>query len=371
MAITYPCTFEEVAEKPLEQELSPLESNSFQKIRTRNEAIHGKVNEVKGNLAGRLSHYVVKEIKKASAKVLNECPRNEIRAASAICALSIPYTAKVHYVRQDEKKFYLATEYCCHGELGSAIQKSGFPSEDGAMEVALEILTALNGLHGHGIAHRDISFENVLVAEDGSCRLIDFAQAIMVSPAGKIDCEASVPIMSVATDLPGKGPLRGPELFSGDSYLASKVDMFAVGVMLYVMVAGMYPFEAKGLHSTDRRIAEFNEFFPAGEANAARCIRVRQQLEKVSARRARQLSANCIDLIEKLLAPNPACRPSAEQALAHPWFAVADRTEPVIQDVVEYASTRDLSDFDQMTDCSECSNSDVYPGFSPRAVPYP
>merc|ERR1719460_1964598 len=96
--------------------------------------------------------------------------------------------------------------------------------DDLLREVMQQLLEVVAALHRNGVAHRDLSLENVLVAADGGLRLIDWAQALLVHAPGDVENEARV---SSFWGLPGKPNYRGPELYGGESYLATKVDMFA------------------------------------------------------------------------------------------------------------------------------------------------
>jgi serine/threonine protein kinase len=215
MTVTYPCTFENAAEKPLEETLLVLQQGSMRKVRTLSEAIHGKIKLVESFLPDHPSTFVVKQISKAAVCQGLESPRNEIHASLAIsCSLQVPNTAKVFFAAQDEKFFYLASEHCANGELLAVVNKAGCLEGDSLLrEVLCQILIAVKALHEAGIAHRDLSLENVLVASDGGLRLIDWAQAILVrKPGSNVLEEVRV---SQADGPPGKPYYRAPELDSG------------------------------------------------------------------------------------------------------------------------------------------------------------
>jgi len=257
--------------------------------------------------------------------------------------MCIPNAAQVLWAEQDEKSFYLASEHCPNGELLSVIHKAGCIQDEQLLrEVLNQILIFVDALHKKGVAHRDLSLENVLVAADGGLRIIDFAQAVKVCAAGDLQNEARV---SQEQGPPGKPFYRGPEVAKGEPYLATKVDMFAVGVMLYAMVVGAYPFTPKA--SCDKDTDYLSELFPAEQAGLGRCIRLRSKLQKANKDLLERLSPGCLDLMEQLLAPNPELRLSAAEALAHPWLtgAVTGLWTPNDDtDSLEYASTDDAGE---------------------------
>lgn len=313
MSINYPCSFEDAAPESLEDTLPTILPGSMRKIKTLSDALNGKIKLVEGFLPNQPSTFVVKQVSKNAKFAGLESPRNEIHAALAIQSLRVPNTAEVHFAAKDDKSYYLATEHCANGELLAVINKAGRLEGDALLrEVLFQILLAVGELHKNGIAHRDISLENILVAADGGLRLIDWAQAIMVRDPRRSSAEVCV---SQNAGPPGKPHYRGPELEGGGSYLATKVDTFAIGVVLYVLVAGAYPFVPK-------RSAVLPEvsLFPKEEMNLSRCSRLSAQLQKACGDISDKISLGCLDMMEQLLAPNPDLRLSVEEALSHPWL---------------------------------------------------
>jgi len=347
MTIAYPCSFEVASQKPLEDILKPLKPGSWRKVKTLSDAIHGKVKLVEGFLPDQPKTFVIKQIPKATLEAANgiECPRNEIYASLAISQdLRVPSAAEVYFAGKDEKFYYLASEHCPNGELLAVINRTGHLQADSLLrEVVSQILVGVADLHRAGVAHRDLSLENVLIAADGGLRLIDFAQAVMVHAPGDLPtAEARV---SQENGPPGKKHYRGPELAAGEPYLATKADTFAIGVMLYALVTGGYPFVPgetcfEGVSRVD--------LFPADEAASGRCGRLRLQLQKANKDIVDKISPGCLDMMEKLLAPNPELRLSAEEALKHNWITDVDD-----EDHMEDASTDCTGDMDMMTDCSD------------------
>merc|ERR1719284_1973843 len=101
--------------------------------------------------------------------------------------------------------------------------------------------------------------------------------------------------------------------------------MFALGVMCYTLAVGQYPF-APEVVSGPGGLPTFQpsvELFPPNEVGSGRCTRLALQLQKACSSNLARVSAECLDLMEQLLAPNPELRPSAEEALAHPWITGA------------------------------------------------
>lgn len=327
--MTYPCTFVEAAEKPLEELVPRVKPGSWRKVRTLTEAIHGKVKLVQGLRPNMPNTFVLKQMPLSAMGVAGqrsqmvECPRNEIHAALAISRLGVAHTAEVLFAAQDDKSMYLASEHCPHGELLAVVNSAGRLKGDGLLrEVMQQLLTAVASLHENGVAHRDLSLENVLVAADGGLRIIDWAQAIMVHAPGDSQHEARV---SPDCGPPGKPNYRGPELYQGTPYLATKADMFAVGVMLYALAVGTYPIAPEVERGPTGKLSYVpcSKLFPPSEVASGRCSGLALQLSKACGGHVDRVSAGCLDLMEQLMAPNPELRLSADEALAHPWLTGA------------------------------------------------
>lgn len=334
--LIYPCSFETAAlssglARPLDH-VPVLERNSWRKVKVVSKALFGKVYLASENLSDHHfrelpRHFAVKAMKRdlvLACRNSIECARNEIYASLALQSLAcngspIPGTAEVYDVKQDDDYFYLATEFCRLGELLSVINDKGETQDENVLrEVASQLLTTLSKLHHHGIAHRDVSLENVLVAEDGRVKLIDFGQAILVHAKGNASAEA--PVKKTPRGMPGKAEYRAPEvagLFGRPDYMATKLDVFALGVVLYILLTGEY------LITPDASRTCFLDLEAGRFAGLTDRLRSRGLAGKVS--------QGFLDFLEQLLAPNPELRPSAKQALHHPWLAgvaAAEAPEP-------------------------------------------
>mmetsp|Transcript_96216 Transcript_96216/g.206506 ORF Transcript_96216/g.206506 Transcript_96216/m.206506 type:complete len:364 (-) Transcript_96216:180-1271(-) len=320
----YPLTFEMAARCAI-KDLPVLEKGSWRKVRTLGEANYGKVYLAEGVLPSMPPHLVggrglpsaaprtfaLKQMRRrdviSGGKGL-ESAQNELHAALTLFGAQVPFTAQVLGLAQDCDYFYLATEYCAHGELFAVLQRAGrFKSEQVLREVISQVLQALQALHEAGVAHRDVSLENLLVADDGSLRLIDFGQAIMVHGPNGVREEALVPQSDMG--LPGKPNYRAPEVKLGRPYSAKKADSYACGALLYTLVVGSYPFQG-----TD--VASSYLFMTEGDGEI--CDRLGPQLRELGLEG--QVSPGLLDLLEQLLAQRPEQRASVEEALAHPWL---------------------------------------------------
>lgn len=142
----------------------------------------------------------------------------------------------------------LVLEYCSRGDLYEAIQSDVGPStSQDIKDVFLQILDALSYSHSLSVYHRDLKPENILITEDWSIKICDWGLATnqkTITNKSEFDI--------------GSERYMAPELFDTelDSYDASKVDLWSVGVILLTLVFHKNPFQVANY--TDKRFLQFS-----------------------------------------------------------------------------------------------------------------
>jgi serine/threonine protein kinase len=121
----------------------------------------------------------------------------------------------------------------CEGRLLRTILDEGRVSQDRAIGITVEVLEALQYAHDHGVVHRDMKPENVMVGPDGNIKLIDFGIAA--------DAGARRLTYANITATLGTPNYIAPEQVKGKRG-DGRSDIYAVGVMLYEMLTGKMPF---------------------------------------------------------------------------------------------------------------------------------
>ena len=134
------------------------------------------------------------------------------------------------------------------GELFTQITERGSFSEADAREIIHQILEGLSYLHDNGIAHRDLKPENLLCSEDGTVVISDFGLSKYFERGQLLKTRC------------GTIGYTAPEIVNGEPY-TPKVDLWAVGVITYILLSGIAPFYGNEVQIFDQ-IAQCQYDFP-------------------------------------------------------------------------------------------------------------
>lgn len=191
------------------------------------------------------------------------------RETAALKRLRHRHIVKFHHAHEDVNFIYVATEYCSKGDLTNLLRRTSYGlAENDALHIIRQVLDALDYLHSHGVSHRDVKLQNVLVKSDGTVRLADLGLVHWRVPCqkntasnnsasngngngnGMIGCTCSE--CSSSTRFCGTLCYAAPEVVmrgSGDGaqYVPKLVDMWACGVTLYALLTRQLPFGKGGL----------------------------------------------------------------------------------------------------------------------------
>jgi Protein kinase domain len=162
-----------------------------------------------------------------------------VREARLLATLQHPNIVSVLDFEWDaESRLFLVMELVDGINLAQLAGREPLPVP-AAVHVVAEVLRGLGHAHGRGILHRDVTPHNVLLAWTGEVKLSDFGLA-QVSAASRVSDRGSIR---------GKVPYLSPEQLQGLT-IDARSDLFSVGVMLYQLLTGRYPFFGRGDHPT-------------------------------------------------------------------------------------------------------------------------
>lgn len=162
--------------------------------------------------------------------------QQEARAASA---LNHPNIITIYEIREVDSRHFIVTEFIEGETLGSRLRR-GRMNTDEALDVAMQVASALCAAHQAGIVHRDIKPENIMLRTDGILKVLDFGLATLTDEKGD-DLEAATLVKTKPGIVMGSAHYMSPEQARGQK-MDARTDIFSLGVVLYQMVTGRVPF---------------------------------------------------------------------------------------------------------------------------------
>jgi len=230
--------------------------------------------------------------KKLSARDFQKLERE-----ARICRkLQHPNIVRLHDSIQEESFHYLVFDLVTGGELFEDIVAREFYSEADASHCIQQILESVNHCHSNGVVHRDLKPENLLLAsktKGAAVKLADFGLAIEVQG----DQQAWF-------GFAGTPGYLSPEVLKKEPY-GKPVDIWACGVILYILLVGYPPFWDEDQHRLYAQIKAGAYDYPSPEWDT--------------------VTPEAKNLINQMLTVNPAKRIRAEEALRHPWISQRER----------------------------------------------
>ncbi|XP_072314660.1 calcium/calmodulin-dependent protein kinase type II delta 1 chain isoform X1 [Eucyclogobius newberryi] len=227
-----------------------------------------------------------------NTKKLSARDHQKLEREARICRLlKHSNIVRLHESISEEGFHYLVFDLVTGGELFEDIVAREYYSETDASHCIQQILEAVLHCHQMGVVHRDLKPENLLLAsklKGAAVKLADFGLAIEVQG----DQQAWF-------GFAGTPGYLSPEVLRKDPY-GKPVDMWACGVILYILLVGYPPFWDEDQHKLYQQIKAGAYDFPSPEWDT--------------------VTSEAKDLINKMLTIHPAKRVTATDALKHPWI---------------------------------------------------
>ncbi|XP_046455384.1 calcium/calmodulin-dependent protein kinase type II alpha chain isoform X3 [Daphnia pulex] len=208
---------------------------------------------------------------------------------------------RLHDSIQEESFHYLVFDLVTGGELFEDIVAREFYSEADASHCIQQILESVNHCHQNGVVHRDLKPENLLLAskaKGAAVKLADFGLAIEVQGE-----------QQAWFGFAGTPGYLSPEVLKKEPY-GKPVDIWACGVILYILLVGYPPFWDEDQHRLYAQIKAGAYDYPSPEWDT--------------------VTPEAKNLINQMLTVNPAKRITAAEALKHPWICQRERVASVV-----------------------------------------
>ena len=180
-----------------------------------------------------LNRYVAVKVLREEFTTDEEFIKRFNTEAQSAARLTHPNIVSVYDVGQEYNIYYIVMELIQGKTLKQIIEEDGHLSWKWAVNIAIQIASALEMAHKNNIIHRDIKPHNIMITEDGVAKVTDFGIAKAVSNST---------ITAFGTTL-GSVHYFSPEHARG-GYTDSKSDLYSLGVVMYEMVTGKVPFDA-------------------------------------------------------------------------------------------------------------------------------
>lgn len=195
-----------------------------------------------------------------------------------------PNVLQLYEVIQSESYIWMVTELCVGGELYDYVVQRGSLEENEARKLFGQLCLAVAYIHSNGIVHRDLKLENILLDAQNQIKLSDFGFTREFEPHQFLRTKC------------GTTAYAAPEMLAGLRYQGSEVDIWSLGVILFVLLCGYLPFDDDNEPTMQWKIVNEPVLIP------------------------NNLSQEAQSLLSWILQKDASKRPSIRQILSHPWY---------------------------------------------------
>ncbi len=222
-----------------------------------------------------------------------------VREARAAAMLDHPNICAIHEVGEEDGRSFIVMQYVEGETLDARIKRKPLELKE-SLSIASQVADALAEAHAHGIIHRDIKPQNIIITPRGQAKVMDFGLAKVVARA--IDREAETQtLLTTPGAILGTVPYMSPEQVRGE-VVDARSDLFSFGVLLYEILSGRRPFASESAAASASAILTHEppplaRFAPDTPDELQRIVR--KCLEKDRKRRyqsARDLSIDLLNL---------------------------------------------------------------------------
>ncbi|KAM0677475.1 Serine/threonine-protein kinase [Binucleata daphniae] len=205
----------------------------------------------------------------------------EVLISSLLCH---PHIVRLKNFYFNEGFFFLIFEYVNGSMLLDVILEEGPLPENVARRYFRQLLSAIGYIHENNIVHRDLKIENILIDENGNIKLVDFGLSNFYDNRRFLEtCCGSL-------------YFAAPELLIGKKYIGPEIDVWSLGIILYVLLCGCVPFDDRNMQ------------------------KLHQKIKKAKLTYTKTLSNNVVSLLEKMICNDMTKRLSLEEVIDDKWI---------------------------------------------------
>jgi serine/threonine protein kinase len=210
---------------------------------------------------------------------------NVLREVSLFRRMNHPLITKFFFVTHEKENIAIVQEYVQHGTLLNLLESQGPLPENQLRYYFLQLVWVLDYLHNvQNVAHHDLTLENIILDAHNNIKFIDFGFS-----------RAFIQSQNQFTTFCSSPPYIAPELITTGKYTYA-ADIWSLGIMLYALAIGKFPFFHNNLPTLHRQIISGQIHYPI------------------------TLSDDFIDLLQRMLCCDPSNGVTIEQIKARPWF---------------------------------------------------
>lgn len=227
----------------------------------------------------------VKVIEKANVKTSRE-RKNVHRELRLMKILYHPNIIQVHNIHEERDMTLIVMEHANGGELHDYITSKKKLDDTESRRLFRQLVSAVDYCHESSLIHRDLKPENLLLDNDKNIKLIDFGFGNTYSTTSLLNTFCGSPFYAA------------PEMTQGVEYVGPEVDIWSMGVILYMMLTGELPFMGSNIGELYDAIAKGQYKIPNGMDEFA------------------------VDLLSRMLCVNPKHRICMDAIKEHPWVKI-------------------------------------------------
>ncbi|KAJ6248613.1 kp78a-related [Anaeramoeba flamelloides] len=194
---------------------------------------------------------------------------------------------------ENEKYWFIVTEYINGGDLSSMLEKKKRLKESDIKKLFVQLVKGIEYCHSKNIIHRDLKLENLLITDEKKLKIIDFGLSNFSEKGELLKTHCGSPSYTA------------PEIFSEQKYDGFKSDIWSLGVLLYALLVGKLPFISKNPKFLYEKIITGSFLIP------------------------NFLSKEAQNLLSKLIVVDPHQRLSIGQILEHNWLRFESKKKKI------------------------------------------